>query len=463
METALLIDIGSTFTKVTAVDLGEEAIIATAQAPTTVETEVTHGLENALQELRRRFGGGPLPAFDYQLACSSAAGGLKMVAIGLVPDLTAEAARRAALGAGAKVLNVLSFKLTAKELSLLDEIRPDIILLAGGTDGGDYETILHNARMLSRSDLSCPIIVAGNKEAGEDAEQVFKSAGKEAHLTENVLPELDKLNVDPARSIIRHVFITNIIYAKGLDKVQAQIDKVVMPTPAAVLLAARLLSEGSGEEPGLGELMVVDPGGATTDVHSIAVGDPTKPDVALKGLPEPYVKRTVEGDLGLRFSALSLYETVGGKLVRQHTNMPEKDLLEILNSLPSSPGQLPNSEVSELVDCALAKAAIELAVERHVGHIVNYHSPFGASYVQYGKDLTKVPFVLGTGGILVYSKNPHEILAKSLFDDAKPTLLKPLQPRFLLDKSYIVAAMGLLAEVRPKTALRILKKNLTEI
>ncbi len=463
METALLIDIGSTFTKVTAVDLEKERLIATAQAPTTVQTNVTHGLQNALKELKRQSGCGSLPHFNHRLACSSAAGGLKMVAVGLVPDLTAEAAKRAALGAGAKVLRVLSYKLTRKELDLIDNIKPDIILLAGGTDGGECETILYNAQVLAKSTLTSPMIIAGNKEAGEDAEEILKAAGKEVHLTENVLPELNRLNVDPARSIIRQVFIDKIVYAKGLDQIQSEIDKVVMPTPAAVLQAARFLAEGTREETGLGELMVIDPGGATTDVHSVAVGDPTKSDVALKGLPEPYVKRTVEGDLGLRYSAVSLYETGGGKLLRRYTSMPDDELSQLLSSLPNNPEQLPDNPKAEIVDCALGKAAVELAVERHVGFIESFHTPFGISYAQYGKDLTNIPYLIGTGGILAYSGNPMDIFTRALYDKAKPTVLKPMQPRFLLDKTYIMAAMGLLAEIRPNTAFRLLKQNLIEI
>lgn len=463
METALLIDIGSTFTKVTAVDLERETLIATAQAPTTVQTNVTHGLQNALKELKRQSGCGSLPPFDHRLACSSAAGGLKMVAVGLVPDLTAEAAKRAALGAGAKVLRVLSYKLTRKELDSIDMIKPDIILLAGGTDGGECETILYNAQVLAKSALTSPMIIAGNKEAGENAEEILKAAGKEVHLTENVLPELNRLNVDPARSIIRQVFIDKIVYAKGLDQIQSEIDQVVMPTPAAVLQAARLLAEGTREETGLGELMVIDPGGATTDVHSVAIGDPTKSDVALKGLPEPYVKRTVEGDLGLRYSAVSLYETGGGKLLRQYTNMPDDELSQLLSGLPNNPEQLPDNRKAEIVDCALGKAAVELAVERHVGFIESFHTPFGISYAQYGKDLTNIPCLIGTGGILAYSSNPMGIFTRALYDTAKPAVLKPMQPRFLLDKRYIMAAMGLLAEIRPNTAFRLLKQNLIEI
>ena len=192
-------------------------------------------------------------------------------------------------------------------------------------------------------------------------------------------------------------------------------------------------------------------------------GDPSKPDIAFKGLPEPYVKRTVEGDLGLRYSAVSLYRNGGAKMVRRHTNLSDNELRPILNNLTNSPEQLPENNLGEIVDCALAKTAVELAVERHVGYIETFHTPFGCSYTQYGKDLTNVCFLVGTGGILAHCRNPLEILTKALFDKAKPTVLKPMQPRFLLDKHYIMAAMGLLSEVRPNIAFRILIKYLIEI
>jgi uncharacterized protein (TIGR01319 family) len=119
--------------------------------------------------------------------------------------------------------------------------------------------------------------------------------------------------------------------------------------------------------------------------------------------------------------------------------------------------------MGELLDVSLAKAAIQLAIERHVGYIETFHTPFGISYVQYGKDLTKVPYLIGTGGILVHSNNPRDILATTLFDRSKPSILKPMEPKFLLDKYYIMAAMGLLSGIRPSTALRVMKNSLAEI
>lgn len=460
MRTALLIDFGSTYTKVTAIDLTEKDILYTAQAPTTVDTDIMIGLKNALGKLgiKQKF-----ESYEVRLACSSAAGGLKMVAVGLVPDLTAEAAKRAALGAGAIVLKVYSYKLNFQEIQEIEKLAPDIILVAGGTDGGEEATILHNAKNLAKCDRNVPFVIAGNKVVQGEAAQMLLDVGKEVYCTENVLPELDKLNVEPCRSIIRTVFMKRIVHAKGLDKAQTLIDNIIMPTPAAVLQAAQLLARGTDDEEGWGELIVVDPGGATTDVHSLADGKSTKAEVVLKGLPEPFAKRTVEGDLGMRYSVESLLDAAGLKKVSENIGIPGLDVAKAAKTLGAAVDQLPKGNDDYLIDEGLAKTAISLAVERHAGSIKTYHTPFGPSYVQYGKDLTQISRIIGTGGCLVYSRNPMKILQGALFDPNNPTQLKPQQPNLFLDSRYIMAAMGLLSEVKPDVALQILKKYIVQI
>jgi uncharacterized protein (TIGR01319 family) len=167
---AILIDFGSTFTKVTAVDLRDSRIVGRSQAPSTVITDVREGLLRALLELPNPdalFDGTPGDLSVLQrhtvLASSSAAGGLRIVVIGNVPGLTVEAANQAALGAGAKVVGSTAFKLDHKAIRDVESLRPDMILLTGGTDGGDSATILHNARVLAESELAVPMVVAGNR------------------------------------------------------------------------------------------------------------------------------------------------------------------------------------------------------------------------------------------------------------------------------------------------------------
>lgn len=291
-EMKLLIDIGSTFTKATAIDTEKEEVLATAKSPTTVKQDVTIGLKNALEGIEAQIGS--VQGMSL-VACSSAAGGLRIVSIGLVPDLSSEAAKRAALGAGAKVVGHFHHQLTKREMRQIEEMSPDLILLAGGTDGGNETTIIHNAALLSRSASTAPIVVAGNKCAYDAIEDAFDGSDKTIRLVDNVMPEIGRLEVQPCREAIRAVFMENIVKAKGLDLVAQLAGTIIMPTPAAVLSAALLLGTGTTDEEGLGELVVIDVGGATTDVYSIAKGAPTTAGVLLKGLPEPFAKRTVEG------------------------------------------------------------------------------------------------------------------------------------------------------------------------
>lgn len=462
MELALLIDFGSTYTKVTAVELTSPQVIATARGLTTVDTNILEGLEQALEGIKPHFGG-VLPEFKHRLACSSAAGGLRMVAIGLVKELTVEAARQAALGAGARVLGVYAHQLTEAEIKQIDAGCPDIILLAGGTDGGNKDTILHNAKMLATTQKGYTIIVAGNKSAAEEARNILQQAGKDARITENVLPELNKLNVEPARNTIRQTFLEKIVEAKGLRRAESYIDGILMPTPAAVLSAAKLLSEGTEEERGLGDLVVLDIGGATTDVHSIAEGHPTKSGVTYKGLPEPFAKRTVEGDLGMRVSALSLLESVGSRRLARDTGLPEQEIVAYIQGVHNQVGILPENEIQWKIDTAMGRLATDLAMERHSGTLETSWTPMGAIYIQHGKDLTEVPYLIGTGGVIVAHPNPKEILQGALYKQDQPTVLRPKDPKLLLDKEYILAAVGLLAEVQPTAALRLAKKYIVEV
>lgn len=464
MGTALLIDIGSTYTKVSLLDLKKIELIARNQAYTTVEEGVTIGLERALQGIE-----GWKDA-SYKLACSSAAGGLKIVAIGLVPDLTAEAAKRAALGAGSKVLKTYSYELTDSEINDIETQRPDIILLAGGTDGGNRDTIIHNANMLARSKLNQPIIVAGNKTAAEEVFETLKSSGKKVYLTENVMPQLEELNIEPARSKIRDIFLERIIQAKGLSDVNRIIDGVIMPTPAAVLKAASLLADGYKSEEGLGELIVVDIGGATTDVHSIASGKPKKSGVNWRGLEEPYIKRTVEGDLGMRYSAPSLYSAIGEENFNMQleelslSNIGLEKVDEYISRLHNKVDYIPANKSEQLIDNLLGRNASRLAVARHVGRLKTVYTPMGATAIQEGKDLTDIQVVIGTGGIIVNNKNPRYVLEGVLYkNQLDAELLAPIDPEFLVDKNYLLAAAGLLSEVEPEISIRFMKKNLKKV
>ena len=447
----ILIDFGSTYTKVVAVDLQKIEIAAAARVPSTVETDITSGLEESLKIIGEK---ARISDIDKKeaLACSSAAGGLRMVCSGFVPELTSKAANLAALGAGAKVIKNFSYKLTSDEVKEIESIAPDILLLSGGTDGGDDGVILHNARMLAQTGKAITnIIVAGNKTTYDDLKNIFKNSGKNVIYTKNVMPEIGVLDVAPCNKEIRDLFMKNIIQAKGIAKARAIIKDVIMPTPSAVLEAAKLLAS---DKKYFGEVMVIDPGGATTDVHSIAKGLPARQDIMVVGLPEPYEKRTVEGDLGMKYNLDRLTELAAAKETPPHFAA----VVERFHK-----GKLP--ETSEEYTCHLLLSClmVEVAVGRHCGRLEVIYTPNGERMIQHGKDLTGIKSVIGTGGPVIFSQNPRKILEGVLFRPDNPYILKPKKPNFYLDTEYILYAVGLLAQSEPGKALQLAKKYLKNI
>lgn len=467
MKAYLAIDFGSTYTKLTAIDLDNEVILATAKDITSVEDDIMIGFNKAFNKLKieinKKINFDEI-SFVNKTACSSAAGGLKMVAIGLVPELTAEAAKKAALGAGARVIKTYAYELNSRELEEIKNTALDIILLAGGTDGGNKECIIHNAKMLAEFKVKIPVVVAGNKAATDEIENILKEAEIDCYITENVMPFINKLNVEPSREEIRKVFMNKIVEAKGMKKAEEFIKGILMPTPAAVLKASEILATGTDEEEGLGDLIVVDIGGATTDIHSIAKGEPTKPSIMIKGLEEPYAKRTVEGDLGMRYSAIALLEASGTRKIRNylHDSLKQIDVKAQCQFRHDNIKMVPQSEEEIRFDEAMAKAATELAMTRHCGVLECVYTPMGTMFNQSGKDLTETPYVIGTGGVIIHSLNPKDILKAGNFNEEDPIHLKPIAPKFLVDKTYILSSMGLLAQEYPNTAIRIMKKYLVE-
>jgi uncharacterized protein (TIGR01319 family) len=448
----LLVDIGSTFTKITAIDLDREIVLSSVKSPTTIKDGVTIGVLEALKAIETQIG----PINNIVIAaCSSAAGGLRMVSIGLVPELSSEAAKRAALGAGAKIVGHYCHHISRREIMQIEATAPDIILLAGGTDGGNDSAIIHNTMMLCRSAINAPIVVAGNKCAYDQIEDMLKEASKTAIFVENVMPQIGRLEVQACREAIREVFMENIIKTKGLDSARRLVGDIIMPTPAAVLTAATLLADGVDGEAGIGELIAVDVGGATTDVYSIAKGNPSSSTVLLRGLPEPYAKRTVEGDLGVRHNIDVLEELCGKKGI-----VVNKD---ILSTFRRNPSRVPVNEEEFALDRDLASVAVETSFERHTGKVEIVYGPHGEMVVQTGKDLGTVDKVIGTGGPIICSLNPQKVLAGVLAEHGKNHFLKPKTADFFIDKDYIMYAMGLLARSEPKKALRIMKKSLMPV
>ena len=432
----LLCDVGSTYTKLTVVD--DNDIIASARAFTTVKTNIIEGYKQALYDIKHIC---DTDKFNIKLAASSAAGGLKMVSSGLVPDLTAKASRLAAASAGAKVIKTYSYELTKFDCEEIEHIAPDIILLSGGIDGGNKDVLLKNAESIANIQSNFCVIIAGNRSAAYEAHEILGK--KQAVICENVMPSFGKLNIEPAKNAIRDLFIKNIISAKGLNELQAEMSDEIIPTPLAVFDAAKLLSER------LGPLMVCDLGGATTDVYSMADGISDK-KAYIQGLIEPYAKRTVEGDIGMRYSLRAMLDLAEfPDYVKEWANICESD-----------PSVIAREEHEKKAEEIIAYEAIRLSSARHVGFIEKAYTPIGETLIQTGKDLSSVKYIIGTGGAII---NSPDILKAAKYSPSDLNLLKPQNPIFLIDKKYCMAAMGLLAQKDPDLAYNIMEKNLMEV
>jgi len=474
---AILIDFGSTFTKVTAVDLTEAQVIGRSQSASTVATDVREGLLRALTVLHERHA-----LFDERpkdlsilsgktvLASSSAAGGLRIAVVGNVPGLTVEAANQAALGAGAKIVGSTAFKLDADKLAHMVGLRPDMILLTGGVDGGDGETILHNARLLAGSTLAVPIVAAGNRAVADEVVAILKHAGKEVRVVDNVMPKTGRLAAEPAREAIRENFMARITQAKGLDGLAGMVP-VVLPTPMAVLQGVRIGADGADDEKGWGDMLVVDVGGATTDVHSIGYGHPQGENVIAQGLAESYAKRTVEGDLGIRFNAGTIVGRIGlDKLIEDlhrdfsEFNVASSQLSDYIEEISQDTGKVPQEKWQIAADAVLANNAVTLAVERHVGRRERIVAREGEAWVHSGKDLRDTRTLIGTGGVFVHNPHADYILNhRPLTDGHGVQALRPRDPQIYLDSSYLLYAVGLLSETMPQVALRLFKRYMAPV
>lgn len=451
----LLVDFGSTYTKLTLVDLIKEDVISTAVSYSTVTTNIKNGYNEALKHIKKQYK--KELKISEIIACSSAAGGLKMAAIGLVPELTLEASKRTCMGAGAKVDLAFSHQLIESDIAKIRTNNIDIILLSGGTDGGHYKTVLANANILAQAELNIPIVYAGNRALQDQISTIFSQKNISYVLADNVMGELNLLNMDSAKKAIREIFLKKIILAKGIKQIEEDIDAVILPTPESVLLAAKLLSEGYQEEKGLGELILIDVGGATTDIYSMAAGLPSKVEVVLKGLEEPFAKRTVEGDCGMRYTAPGAVKTINMKDKEEYRKMGI-DIEEEAKIRYNNLELLPTTKRDFLVESIIAKACVKEATLRHVGSIERYYTPMGTMYYQTGKDLTRIKTIIGTGGSIINSPYKWEILAETKKTDLLD--LRPIEANYAIDQKYLFSAMGLLSMRAPKVALKIMKKHL---
>jgi len=445
----LFAEIGSTTTVLTAFHFGlKPKVIMQAEHWTTVnEGDVTIGIEMALKKMKEQLGEDI--TWEKFAATSSAAGGLKMTVHGLVYDMTVRAAKEAALGAGAVIKYVTAGRMDEFHLKKVSSIQPKLILLAGGVDYGESETVIHNAKMLAKLDFDVPIVYAGNVAAAEYVEYILSNAGKKVYITENVYPRIDYLNVEPTRNVIKEVFAQHIIKAPGMEKIKNMVNYEIIPTPAAVMVTTELAYEH------FGDCLTIDIGGATTDVDSVTDGTPEVQEMLVS--PEPFAKRTVEGDLGLYVNAHNVIEMMGEENLRKQFD----DYDELVKRI--SP--YPKSERDEYFISKLATFCVQQGLRRHAGNKKHLYTPTGRKTIAEGKDLTAVRVIFGTGGFLSRSKHAKEVLESlSHLSKLHPMeLLPPEDVKFFRDKNYIFAAIGLIAsKIDREIARQLLETNVEQ-
>jgi len=467
----IVFDIGSTFTKATAFEEKEGKLVwaARSQAPTTVD-DIGQGIEAALENLAQALHCRSVAA-KSMLSTSSAAGGLRMVAMGYMPRVTAKAAKEVAMNAGARVLEVMSFEdKDENKFEMLQEINPDIILLAGGTDGGDMDSMINDARIIVDSKVKATVVIAGNTSAQPIVKAILQDSGFKTVRVPNVMPTIHELRVIPAREAIHEQFIRQITDAKGLGNLVDRLtEKKVVPTPGAVLMAAELLAQGSHEEEGIGSLVVIDLGGATTDIHSV-IPELEELSIEERGLVITNEKqtayRTVEGNLGLRVSARGIVEAAGAKAILAHIGLAgeehEQEIAAYAASLEEQPEYLATTEQEKLFDRALAQTAVEIAFKRHAGYISQKFDPVMGIVpgTPVGRDLRRVETIIAVGGIFASlpEGEVRSIVARALADPGI-SLLPATNVNIIIDRQYLLYAIGRLADRRPAAALAFAKKH----
>ena len=443
----LVAEIGSTTTVVNAFNgIGTPcpSFVGHGQAPTSVlEGDVTVGLNGAINGLKKNLHADEITWKDM-LATSSAAGGLKMTVHGLVYDMTVRAAKEAALGAGGIIKMVTSGRLRRTDLKKIQEVNPNIILVAGGVDYGERDTALYNMEMILSMGLKTPIIYAGNIDNQEEVRLMCEEAEVQLYIVENVYPKIDTLVVEPTRKIIQDAFEEHIIHAPGMSKVRDLVKGPIIPTPGAVMEAAKVLKED------LGDLVIFDVGGATTDVHSVTPGSDEINLILIS--PEPEAKRTVEGDLGVYVNVNHVVERIGIDELKKE--FPDTDEL-LANYKP-----IPESDREKQFVERLTLEAVLASLERHAGHIRYLYGANGKKKVAEGKDLTAVRYIIGTGGALTRLPNKVEILNKVRTYGKGLELYPNETAKILIDEDYILSSLGVLSKKYTEDALVLMKKSL---
>ncbi|MDO4670161.1 MAG: glutamate mutase L [Aerococcus sp.] len=451
-QLVLLGDFGSTYSKFQLIDETNAKRLAHVTLPTTQATSIVDCYQTAKTQLLQQVAYRPNDDALKEAFSSSAWGGFKLVVIGLTASLTTRAAKQAAMGSGTRILAQYAYRLTEGDWQEITRLDPDAILLTGGTDGGDQRFVLTVASQLVNHSITAPVIYAGNRAVQDELRVLFQRQNKTLYLADNVMPKVNVLQMDGVKRVAAAIFNEKIVTSKGLDQVAQHAFLPIIPTPVAVQLATALLGKyfGSG-------ILTIDVGGATTDVHTFGQGRPTAVNVLYEGLPEPVLKRTVEGDLGMRESAKSVVaqypeETL---LAELGTGWDEASLFKQIAWRKKNHQALPQTAADRKLEELLALKATDIALNRHLGQLTKRDSE---TWVQTGKDASHFQAVVATGGALLHAVSPRQLYRCVCRETAAGT--RPKHPALFLDKDYLLAAAGILSQYQPAVAERLLLGHL---
>ena len=294
--------------------------------------------------------------------------------------------------------------------------------------------------------------MAGNIDTHEEIRDIFEKSSVPCDFTENVMPTTNTINYRPLRETIGKLFIKTIAHAKGIDLLSQDFE-ILLPTPVAVQKAMSVYAKYLDKV-----ILAVDIGGATTDIHSIGKSYYGEENIISPPIDEPYEKRTVEGDMGMRYSATALYESVGDE---PFLEFGIKDAKEKTEFRFNHTNYIPDNEEDLYFDNVLCYIATHTSLMRHIGHIKKIKTPTRTIYEQYGKDLRPAEMFIGTGGSLINSNEPKKIL--SAIKDLDDKYLINRNVKTYLDTEYILSSAGLISTVDEEASYKLLNKYLKEL
>lgn len=471
----LATDCGSTTTKAILIENrgGEYRLIVRGEAPTTVEApfeDVTMGVLNAVGEVEELSGRKLLdpsgriitPAngnvgTDIFISTSSAGGGLQMMVAGVVRSMTAESAERAALGAGSIVMDVIASndkRLPHEQIERIRRLRPDMILLSGGIDGGTTTHVVEIAELIAAADprprlgtgYKLPVIFAGNKDAIEAVRRTLQEK-TDLSIVDNLRPVLERENLLPAREKIHDLFMEHVMaQAPGYRKLMEWADAPIMPTPGAVGSIIKRVAEMEGIE-----VVGVDIGGATTDVFSVFQG---------------VFNRTVSANLGMSYSISNVFAEAGLPNVMRWVpfHMDERDLRNRVKNKMIRPTTIPQTMEELIFEQAIAKEALRLAFIQHKSFAtvlkgVQQQRTIADAFEQSASGQTLVnmmtlDMLIGSGGVLSHAPRRQQS-ALMLIDAFLPEGIT----RLAVDSIFMMPQLGVLAEVHPRAATEVFNKD----